>query len=133
MQGYFKCLFVLPKNKEQNSQEYFSASKHFPVVTHFEYSHESALSYLKNCSPNNFPSVIIIEDEMGFEKNTEFIKKYRAQFYLFNMDTLLFNCSANSNNQQYVYSDLIAQALPLPFNKKAFMEHVFPLLTVYMH
>jgi len=97
MRDHFNCLLILPKNKKQSKQDYYTASKHFPMDAHFEYSHKSALAYLKNCAQEDFPSLIIVEDEMGYQDNIAFIEAYRAQFYLFNMDTLLFNCSLNNN------------------------------------
>ncbi len=135
MKDHFNCLFILPQTRNQTNQNYYTASKHFPVNTHFEYSHKSALAYLKNCPQKDFPSIIIFEDAFDFEKNLEFIEEYRAQFYIFNVDTLLFNCELNSTSQEQTkrqYPEIVSDTLPLPFNKQVFMKSIFPLLTVYM-
>ncbi len=135
MNDHFNCLFILPQTRNENNQNYYTASKHFPVNTHFEYGHEAALNYIKHCSSEAYPSIIVFEESLGFEKNVAFIEEYRAQFYLFNIDTLLFSCDLNASNQQKEvkqYPAMISGTLPLPFNKQVFMKNVFPLLTVYM-
>ena len=135
MRDHFNCLFILPENSKQSKHPYFTASTHFPVNAHFEYSHKAALAYLNNCSQEDFPSIIIMEDAMGYEQNLVFIEEYRTQIYLFNIDTVLFNCNANNANRvskNTAYPAIISGSLPLPFDKKTFMKNVFPLLTVYM-
>jgi len=130
MNDHFSCLFVVPQN--QTKQDYFTPSKYFPMDAHFEHGHESALTYLRNCTSEDFPSLIVLEEAFGFKQNLRFIEEYRSYFYLVFMDTLLFTCNRHSKHQTSQYPAIVSDSLTVPFSKQVFMKKVFPLLTVYM-
>ncbi len=134
MPTLFNFLFICPPCDESYIHQLYTSSKSLPLNPHFEFSKASAFEYLQQIKNYQFPSVILIDENLGKETITEFLSSYRNQFYSYHIETLLFICS-NKNDEvapKLRYHDILSGVLQKPFNKAQFMQEVIPNLTVNM-
>ncbi len=128
-----KILFIGAPSKATIQNQLFLLSNKLPIRGHFIESPIKALSYLRNCSLLNFPDVLILDEDLGRNELYAFFKAYRQEFYIAQMDSLLYISSVTAGEKKKIDTyPLITGYLCKPLNKAIFLKEIYPMISFTM-
>ena len=129
MTSPIRILFVGPPCKNSVENQKLIASGNLPVMGNFVATGIEAISYLGQLSQQEFPEVIILDDQIGYLAIEVFVDHYRRLHYVQQMGTMIYigNHTAHLpiwENEFYV----IAGSIPMPLTKHVFLSTIYPAI-----
>lgn len=126
----YRFLFVDDSPTDNKYLSLLIRIKKLPIQPHFEYSPQSALSYLLSCKPEQFPEVIMVDINMPLMNGFEFVDRY-VEHFKNRKDTILYITSSSiqlSDKEKTEKNPYIKDFIDKPFNLKQFEEKILPQL-----
>lgn len=125
-----KILFVGAPSKATIQNQLLLLSNKLPIQGQFVNCSSSAISYLRDCNAIAFPDVLILDEDLGVSELQDFLKTYRQEFYMKQMDSLLFVSSVTAAAKKRTDTPpLVAGFLRKPLNKVMFLEEIYPMIS----
>ncbi len=128
----FRILFVGPPCRTSIDNQKFLLANTLPLEGHFEATVTKALTYLQSCSIKSFPTVVLIDEQIGAIAIDELLNHYRKQFYVTHMDTLIFIGRIFNSSMMKYENALIDGYINPVLDKALFLKKIYPLISVTM-
>lgn len=125
----FRFLFIDDSPTDNKYLSLLIRIKKLPIEPHFEYSPQKALTYLTECSPEEFPEVIMVDINMPLMDGFQFVDKYVADFKEKHPNTILYITSSSIQSSDREKTDVnphINAFIEKPFNLGQFQEKILP-------
>ncbi len=128
---HYKFLFIDDSRHDNFFTENIIELDVLPILVHFEPNPVKALCYLRQCTPETFPQVIVADINMPLMNGFQFVDAYKLELKKKYPDTLLFITSSSSRPSEISkvknYPSVI-DFLEKPFSKYNFEQHILPYL-----
>lgn len=126
-------LFVGAPSKATIQNQLLLLSNRLPIQGHFVETSMKAMAYLRNCNLMTFPDVLILDEDLGTNTLDGFFKAYRQEFYVTQMDSLLYIGSAAAAEKKRTDTHLLITGfLCKPLNKAVFLKEIYPMISFTM-
>lgn len=125
----FRFLFIDDSPTDNKYLSLLIRIKKLPIAPHFEYSPQKALTYLAECTQENFPEVIMIDINMPLMNGFQFVKKYVEKFKEKLPNTILYVTSSSiqmADREKITFNPYINAFIEKPFNLAQFQEQILP-------
>jgi len=128
-----KILFIGAPSKTTIQNQLLLLSNRLPLKGQFVENITEAISYLDDCSGMSFPDVLILDEDLGTSVIEHFLENYRRQFYISQMDSLLYISTTNfAEKENANFPPLVSGYLGKPLSKAVFLEEIYPLIAFTM-